>query len=135
MVEGSCMCGMVRYRYAGNFGVVTVCHCAHCRKAQGSSGVVAVPVDAARLEWLEGKASIAEYESSPGKMRAFCRQCGSPLYSRRVDDPGVLRLRMGSIDSPTDAVPAAHIFVADLPPWAALEDDAPRYAGFEPSRQ
>jgi hypothetical protein len=42
---GGCLCGGVRYTYAGELGgtagAVTVCHCASCRKAQGyASGVV-----------------------------------------------------------------------------------------------
>ncbi|HJV83257.1 GFA family protein [Noviherbaspirillum sp.] len=132
MIEGSCLCGGVRYRYEGEFSTITVCHCSDCRKAQGSTSVVAAPIDAARLQWLQGQGLITEYASSPGKMRAFCSRCGTPLYSRRDGSPDVLRLRMGTIDTPTDARPAAHIFATKLPAWAAMDDDCPRYEGLEP---
>lgn len=134
MIEGSCMCGGVRYQYAGDFGTITVCHCSDCRKAQGSSSVIAAPVDVAAFRWTRGQDLITEFESSPGKKRAFCRCCGSPLYSRREDMPDVLRLRMGTIDTPTDAAPAAHIFATNLPRWAAIDDDLPRYDKLEPQR-
>lgn len=134
MIEGSCQCRGVRYQYSGEFGTITVCHCSDCRKAQGTSNVVAAPVDAAAFRWLSGQELITEFESSPGKKRAFCRCCGSPLYSRRDDLPGVLRLRMGTIDTPTDAAPVAHIFATDLPRWAAIDDDLPRYEKLEPRR-
>jgi hypothetical protein len=134
MIEGSCQCGEVSYEYAGEFGVITVCHCSDCRKAQGSASVVAAPVDTAHFRWKRGEEWITEYESSPGKKRAFCRRCGSPLYSRRDDLPGVLRLRMGTIDTPTDATPVAHIFATGVPPWAALDDGWPRYERLEPQR-
>jgi hypothetical protein len=133
MIEGSCLCGGVHYEYAGDFGTITVCHCSDCRKAQGAS-CVAAPVDAAQLRWIRGTELLCEYESSPGKKRAFCSRCGSPLYSRRESEPQVLRLRMGTIDTPMDATPVAHIFVAGLPPWAALDDDLPRYEKLEPGR-
>lgn len=133
MLKGSCLCGAVRYAYHGEFGDITVCHCADCRKAQGGR-VTAAPADAHGLQWLEGRALIAEYESSPGKKRAFCSRCGAPLYSRRDDAPDTLRLRMGTLDTPTDAVPMAHIFAGDVPPWASLDDDLPRYPRHEPGR-
>jgi hypothetical protein len=135
MIEGSCLCGGVRYEYDGEFGTVTVCHCATCRKAQGTSSVIAAPADARQLRWRGDPLLIGEYESSLGKKRGFCRRCGTPLYSRRDDAPDILRLRMGMIDSAVDAVPSAHIFAADVPPWAALDDDWPRYAGLEPERE
>lgn len=134
MILGSCKCGVVRYEHEGTFGVVTVCHCADCRKLQGGGGVVAVPVASADVRWSAGRDAITEYESSAGKKRAFCSQCGTPLYSRRDNAPEVLRLRIGSIDTPTDVVPVAHIFCTDLPAWASLDDGLPRYPRHEPGR-
>ena len=134
MIKGSCMCGAVRYEYEGRFGTITICHCSDCRKAQGSASVIAAPIDVADFRWTAGQELITEYESSPGKKRAFCSRCGSPLYSRRDEQPKVLRLRMGTIDSETDAQPVAHIFAAGLPPWAELDDELPRYDTLEPGR-
>lgn len=134
MIEGSCKCGAVRFGYAGDFGVITVCHCADCRKLQGGGGVVAAPARSDQLHWIRGVDQITEFASSPGKWRAFCRCCGTPLYSRRDAVPAVLRLRMGTIDSATAALPAAHIFCEDVPAWAALDDALPRYPRHEPGR-
>ena len=134
MTRGSCKCQAVRFEYSGEFGVITVCHCADCRKLQGSTGVVAAPVASSQLRWIAGQDRITEYESSPGKKRAFCSSCGTPLYSRRDDVPEVVRLRMGSLDTPTDATPVAHIFCQDLPAWASLDDEWPHYVRHEPGR-
>ncbi|WP_019142233.1 GFA family protein [Noviherbaspirillum massiliense] len=135
MIQGSCLCGAVRYQYAGELGVITICHCSDCRKAQGSTGVAAAVVEATKFQWTSGAQLIREYASSPGKKRAFCGDCGAPLYSRREDLPQVLRLRMGSIDTPIQATPSAHIFVSNLPAWAALDEDWPRYERQEPGRR
>jgi hypothetical protein len=135
MIKGSCLCGAVKYEYAGDFGTITICHCSDCRKAQGGGGVVAAPVDVSAFRWTQGGELITEYASSPGKKRAFCSRCGSPLYSRKEGLPHVLRLRMGSIDTPVEATPAAHIYAADLPPWAELDDELPRYDTVEPGRR
>jgi hypothetical protein len=134
MIHGSYLCGSVQYAYTGELGAITACHCSDCRKAQGTSSVVAAPADTEKFRWKQGEQFVTEYESSPGKKRAFCNRCGTPLYSRRDDSPGVVRLRMGSIDTPTDAVPVAHIYAANLPAWAALDEDWPRYEKMEPGR-
>ena len=133
-IEGSCKCGGVHFTYQGEVGTVTVCHCIDCRKIQGGAGVVAAPLSTDNLQWKRGRDLITEFESSPGKKRAFCSRCGTPLYSRRDDAPQGVRMRMGSIDTATDVVPVAHIFCTDLPTWARLDDDLPRYPRHEPGR-
>jgi len=132
---GGCLCGAVRFTYAGplggELGAVTLCHCAQCRRAQGYGAAVA-PASAAGFRIIQGRERIVEYESSPGKKRAFCGVCGSPLYSRLDARPEALRLRLGALDNvPAGLVIEAHIFAEDLPAWNG-PDDAPRYAGREP---
>jgi hypothetical protein len=134
---GGCLCGAVRFAYAGplggELGAVTVCHCRQCRKAQGYAAAVA-PGLACGFVVTDGAALIREFESSPGKRRAFCGVCGSPLYSRLESRPATLRLRLGAFDAlPDDLVVQAHTHTADAPAWTQA-DDAPRYPGFEPSR-
>ena len=136
-ITGGCLCGGVRFTYSGPLGgalgAVTVCHCSQCRRAQGYATGVA-PARAAGFVVKAGQDLIREYESSPGKVRAFCSICGSPLYSRRMDKPEALRLRLGAIDNPpADLTIQAHTFTADLPAWADAED-APRYPDLEPGR-
>jgi hypothetical protein len=86
MLTGRLPCGTVRYELLGRPGPLAYCHCSRCRRASGSAFGANVPVRARYLTWLGGRDAIAEYESSPGKFRAFCSRCGSPLYSRRADD-------------------------------------------------
>jgi hypothetical protein len=67
-----------------------------CKRANGGALNVAVTVKSNQLAFQSGS-RIAEFESSPGKYRAFCRDCGSPIYSRRDDLPDIFRLRGGLI--------------------------------------
>ena len=135
--SGCCLCGAVRFEYTGEidgrWGKVTVCHCSMCRRAQGYASAVA-PIAAAGLRWLHGQERITEYASSPGKLRAFCSSCGSPLYSRRSDRPEVLRLRLGTLDQSADVGVDAHLFCSGLPPWAEIDTSVPRFAEYEPER-
>ena len=137
-LTGGCLCSGVRDRFVGELGgamgAVTQCHCVQCRKAQGGPGSVA-PVAAEGFTVTSGEGLIRSFESSPGKVRAFCGVCASPLYSRRAADPAVMRLRLGSLDDPPEALRIeAHIYTEGAPAWDAGDDDAPRYPGLEPGR-
>jgi hypothetical protein len=92
---------------------------------QGGAFVVAAPARRKYFRLVRGDDAITEYESSPGKFRAFCRFCGSPIWSRRAADPETFRLRLGSLDGDPERRPAAHIFIGEKAPWFTITDDLP----------
>ncbi|HEY8520749.1 MAG TPA: GFA family protein [Gammaproteobacteria bacterium] len=132
MHAGSCLCGAVRYEIEGELGDFGYCHCRSCRKASGSAFGANASVDRARFRLVSGEAALRRYESSPGKIRVFCGTCGSPIYAYLERSPDVLRLRLGTLDTPFAGRPKAHIFVADKAPWDVIADDAPQYPGWPP---
>ncbi len=134
MLEGSCLCGAVSYEIDGELGPIVCCHCSMCRKAQGSAFAANAPVDASRFRLVRGADALRSYRSSPGKVRCFCGNCGSPIYSRREASPDVLRLRIGTLDTRIAARPVAHIHVASKAEWYELLDDLPRHPELEPGR-
>ena len=91
MHHGSCLCQGVTFRVSGDLPPIQVCHCSQCRRAQGGPVATNMAVDETQVSWLSGQELFQFYESSPGKVRCFCRVCGSPLFSRRETLPGVLR--------------------------------------------
>ena len=127
VASGSCLCGGIRYSVRGELGAMVVCHCSRCRKANGTAFQAVVPIATAGFELLEGAELLAGYESSPGVHRMFCRRCASPLYSRRDAMPELLRLRVGSLDTPLSAGPAMHIFVGSKADWYEIHDRAEQH--------
>ena len=122
--RGACLCGATRYEVAGPLDDVVLCHCTMCRRANGSAFNVGVVVDRTRVRFLATNA-VREFESSPGKYRAFCGGCGAPVYSRRADAPEHLRLRGGLIlDLPRPA-DLRHWEHASRWPWIDGIADAP----------
>lgn len=128
MHSGSCLCGGVKYEIDGELGPMMFCHCSNCRKANGSAFNAALSVPKASFRFTGGTETLAEYESSPGVYRVFCRGCGAPLFSRRDSMPDMLRLRVGTLDTPVAGKPTAHIFVAEKAEWFDICDDLPQYA-------
>jgi hypothetical protein len=127
MITGSCVCGQVRYEIRGQMGAITHCHCPTCRKAHASafSSVSRVGLD--DLVFTAGQQLLKFYESSPGKKRYFCSNCGSQIYARREDQNHYL-FRMGTIDGDPGVRPAQHIFTADKALWYNIHDNIPEYS-------
>jgi hypothetical protein len=124
---GSCLCGSVTYRVQGPLEELVLCHCSRCRKATGSAFQAVAPIAESAFELLSGQVQLRSYESSAGVHRYFCGGCGSPLYSRRDFMPGLLRLRVGTLDTPLQISPAMHIFTGSKAPWFTIGDAAPQY--------
>lgn len=128
-----CLCGGIRFRIDGELAPIQICHCAQCRRAQGSAFAANIPVAESAVVFETGRELMNEFESTPGKKRVFCRRCGSPLYSRRDSLPGVLRLRAGLIDEPLPARPGFHAYVASKASWYEIHDGLPQHAeGYVP---
>ena len=127
MLEGGCLCGGVRFRITGKLGPAGHCHCKMCQRASGSAFASNAPVRTRYFELEAGTELVSEYESSPGKFRAFCRRCGSPVYSRRDAEPEIRRIRLGTLDADPGRRPLAHVWVGDKAPWHTIADDLPQY--------
>ena len=133
MHKGSCLCGSVRYEIAGELGEFGYCHCRSCRKASGSAHAANAPVERARFHLVSGGATLREYESSPGKLRAFCSACGSPIYAYLTASADVLRIRLGSLDTPFTGEPRAHTWVSDKAQWEPIDDGLPQFPQWAPT--
>ncbi|MBI1814176.1 MAG: GFA family protein [Deltaproteobacteria bacterium] len=127
MLTGRCLCGDVRFELHGKLGPLAYCHCSMCQRASGSAFAANAAIRSQYLKWVSGRESIREYESSPGKFRAFCSRCGSPIFSRRVDEPDSFRIRLGMLDGDPERRPLAHFWVSSKAPWFEIRDELPQY--------
>ena len=127
MIRGSCLCGSIHYTVAGPLSDFGYCHCQSCRKASGSAFGANAGVAACDLELSDPGQRLREFESSPGKFRAFCSHCGSPLYAYLARTPDLLRIRLGTLDSVVNASAKAHTFVADKADWDQISDTLPQF--------
>ena len=126
MIKGSCLCGKVRYEYDGTIEEIAMCHCSQCRQAQGGAFATNCPIDSQKLK-ISGKEFIKEFESNENKVRAFCQNCGSPLYSARKDLSSVKRIRVGTIETPFSCEHKYHIFSDSKASWHSITDNYPQF--------
>jgi ADP-ribosyl-[dinitrogen reductase] hydrolase len=107
------------------------CSCAVCRKAHAAAFNTSASVKRSGFRWLQGEAGLRWYESSPGKRRYFCGNCGSQLVAHREGSP-TMALRVATLDEDPGLRPAAHIWAASEVPWLAYGSEVPVFQGWEP---
>lgn len=127
MLRGSCLCGGVRYEINGSPHSMYYCHCSMCRKATGSSFATNMLVNEEDFVITSDPAAIKAFRSSPGECRHFCGDCGSPIYSKAAERPGVISVRCGLLDDDPLIRPESHLFTDSKAPWGEILDRLPRF--------
>jgi hypothetical protein len=131
MAEGRCLCGAVRYSVEGPYGGMLNCHCSMCRKHHGSAFATFVTAPLAQFKWVSGEVNVANYESSPGGGRAFCKVCGS-IAPAAAPEHGIVFLPAGNLEGELGITPQAHIFVGSKAPWYTITDSIPQHDAYPP---
>jgi len=134
MLNGRCQCGGVRFEIDGALGPVVYCHCSMCRHANGSSFATNASVRTEEFRIVAGRELIKEYESSPGNLRAFCSNCGSPLYGTVAKVPSIRRVRLGTLDKADGAKSVAHIWTGSKSEWFDISDDLEQFREAPPQK-
>lgn len=123
----SCLCGGIQIKLFAPLNPINICHCKQCQKAQGSAFAAITQVETKNLEIVQGEGLLQEYFATPNKKRVFCKQCGSPIFSARLDKPEVLRLRVGLINELAEINVISHAYVNSKATWHIINDHALQY--------
>src|SRR4029079_13161736 len=97
-LHGSCLCGGVQFEITAPFAWASHCHCSRCRKHSGAFGLTQgrVPRDGFRL--LQGEELITVYApADEGRVKAFCKVCGSSLFGYIWPEGDQIGVRLGSL--------------------------------------
>ena len=127
MHRGSCLCGKIQYRINTELSEFGYCHCRSCRKSSGSAHGANAGIAREHFDLSDVEGALREYESSPGKFRAFCANCGSPIFAYLAASREVIRVRLGTLDTAFTKRAKAHTFVADKASWHSIEGDLPQF--------
>jgi hypothetical protein len=133
---GGCLCGAVRYESEGEPVFSLQCHCRDCQRSSGSAYIAAIRVPASGFRIIQGapKRYVAKADSGNEITRAFCGDCGSPLYVQVATRPDIVGIRVGSLDDPSSFRPEADIFVKSAQPWDHMDPALPKYPAYPPGK-
>jgi hypothetical protein len=130
-IMGGCLCGAVRYEIAAGAPLlVRQCWCRVCQYLGAGNGTVNAVFP---KESVTASGPLAEYvctaDSGSIMHRRFCSRCGTPVFSEAEPRPRQIIVRVGTLDDPELARPAAIIWTKAAPTWACFDPDLPQAEG------
>ena len=128
------MCGGVRFEVDEALVSAGWCHCKRCQRRTGTQASVQARIVPGSLRIVQGELLLGEYRPEDGWAKVFCGECGSSLWSRSPEDPGLMAVRLGAFDGDPGIRPSYRQFVAYAAPWEAIPDDGlPRFPERRPA--
>lgn len=132
-MKGSCLCGAIEYEVDQLDTPIQHCACLTCQKAHAAAFNTGAGVKREHFRWLKGENMLSSYESTPGKRRFFCSQCGSQLVADKEGYP-FLVLRVATLDDDPGVQPQRKIWQSHNRPWLAHGSDITAYDEWPPAR-
>lgn len=131
---GGCACGAVRYECSSAPESMVNCHCRDCQRAGGAGHSPTVVVSRTAFRVTRGEPKVFERAAESGNTarRAFCADCGSPLFASSSGRPDVVGIRAASLDDPSWFRATADVWADGAQPWDALDPSTPRFAKNRP---
>ncbi len=131
--RGGCGCGALRYEIAAEPFQTNDCHCRQCQKDSGTGhgSYMAFPLGAAVLT---GEARSFDFTGDQGtvKRRAFCPQCGTPVYILFPAMPDLIVIRAGTLDEPALYRPQMAFWAEAAQDWDRPDATLPTFARMPP---
>lgn len=128
MINGSCLCGAVKFEISGEPSSLSYCHCSRCRKAAGIFSAVLIG-KAGDLRVTAGQDSIAKAPTDPewNLERCFCQKCGTSLGDMAIGD--IYVVAASALDDDPGIRPTVHIHTGSKPDWYEIDDNLKKFEG------
>lgn len=128
--SGQCLCGEISYSvdiepvFTGN------CHCKDCQRSSGSAFIPAM-IFPEKDVVVSGEVKYFESQADSGNIhkRGFCPNCGSQLFARFSNIPGMLGIKAGTLNDSLNYVPKLDFYVGSAAPWDFMNPELPKKQG------
>ncbi|CAF0951094.1 unnamed protein product [Adineta steineri] len=119
---GKCLCGEITVSIPtetlNTSDLITMCHCKNCRQAGGSLESINIIIPESSVE-INGQPKIYldnNTDSGTPLQRAFCSNCGCPIYTATSNHPGIQVIKLGLFDKIPK--PTMEGYCKSLPSWS-----------------
>ena len=114
-IDGGCYCGALRFSSTGDPAFKGQCHCRECQYFSGGQPNVVMAFPEATFTYTKGKPkSFRRKDLETPVSREFCADCGTQILARGAGLPGMVILKVGTLDDPgLFAGPQMAIHLAD----------------------
>ena len=114
-IEGGCYCGALRYQIEGDPVFKGQCHCRECQYLSGGGPNYVMGVPEAGFAYTHGAPKPFRRSDLDNPVtRSFCSECGTHIASGASSMPGVVMLKVGTLDDPDlYGMPEIALFLCD----------------------
>jgi hypothetical protein len=126
----------VRWRLDQRPLAVNACHCMDCKKTTGATNVVMLIAKNDAFSYA-GETDIYRKRADSGRESDIhrCAKCGCRMFHHNLASSALVFITAGTLDDPSWAVPASHIWVEKISPGVMMQDDAIKVIGQPADRQ
>ena len=111
---GRCYCGELHYEFTGPVNSQILCHCRECRYLSGGAANTSVVISEDSFQWTKGTPNVfARSDLETPRTRYFCGKCGTHICVKSPPRPGMLVLKIGTLDDHSWFTPETAIFCID----------------------
>jgi hypothetical protein len=128
MRTGGCRCGAIRYEIEGSPIAGVACHCRDCQYTSGGAENVSMVFERAGLSIVQGEPKVYKAKPTSGGT-FFCANCGVHVFSLPNSNPGLVAVKVGSLDDRSDFSVQADIWMKAAPSWHRSYEGARQVEG------
>jgi len=100
-LEGGCYCGGLRYKISGDPVFKGQCHCRECQYISGGGPNMIMAFMETGFEYTNGAPkAFSRSDLDTPVTREFCPDCGTHIVSKAPAMPGVVIVKVGTLDDP-----------------------------------
>ena len=123
-LDGGCYCGALRYASTGDPAFQAQCHCRECQYFSGGHPNAVMALPEGTFGYTKGKPkTFKRSDLATPVNREFCADCGTQILARAPGLPGMVILKVGTLDDPkVFEAPQMAIFLVDKQPFHHVPD-------------
>ena len=129
-IDGGCYCGQIRYTFEGEPMAGLQCHCRECQYITGGNPNVIMLLPDAGFSYTQGEpASFTRTDIDNPVTRYFCPNCGTGIGTRSPAAPGMMVVKVGTMDDPSVFTPGMAIFTKEAQSFHHIPEGIPVFEG------
>ena len=132
--SGRCYCDKINYEFDDPIHNQILCYCRECRYLSGGDANASIIITENKFRITKGtlKTHTREDLQNP-RIRFFCGDCGTHICVKSPPRPGMLVLKVGTLDDHSWFKPKTAIYCIDKQPYHEIPDGVPSYTRTPPA--
>ncbi len=133
--SGRCYCGKINYEFEEPIHTQILCHCRECRYLSGGEANASIVISEKKFRVTKGTLkTYAREDLEKPRIRFFCGDCGTHICVKSPPRPGMLVLKVGTLNDHSWFKPKTAIYCIDKQPYQLIPDGVPSFEKTPPAK-